>query len=172
MFDKDAVKSPAPVLDPVTGGGQLRRAFGCFPSGVAAICAVIDGAATGMLVSSFTSVSLEPPLVSICIRDKSRTWPRLRTARRIGVSILSDANRALSENVSSDSERFADSELTTTDDGTLLLPGATAWLDCSIYDEVAAGDHFIVLLYIHALHAHPAIPPLVFHNSQYHQLAS
>lgn len=52
---------------------QLRRAFGCFPSGVTAVCAVVDGEPVGMAASSFTSVSMAPPLVSVCVQDSSAT---------------------------------------------------------------------------------------------------
>lgn len=56
----------------------LRRAFGCFPTGVAAVCAVAETGPVGMAVSSFTSVSLEPPLLSVCMQNSSTTWPTLR----------------------------------------------------------------------------------------------
>ena len=57
-------------------GTELRRAFGCFPSGVTAVCAIIDGEPVGMAASSFTSVSIDPPLASICVQKSSTTWPR------------------------------------------------------------------------------------------------
>ena len=64
-------------LDPV----RLRQAFGIFPSGVVAVAAQVDGEHVGLAASSFTSVSLEPPLVSFSIANASRTWPDLRRAR-------------------------------------------------------------------------------------------
>lgn len=68
----------------------LRSVFGRFPTGVTAVCAEVDGAPVGMAASSFTSVSLSPPLVSVCVQNSSQTWPVLRRARRIGVSVLSE----------------------------------------------------------------------------------
>src|SRR3546814_7956938 len=61
------------------GPAQLRAAFGCFPSGITAVCALIDGKPVGMAASSFTSVSLDPPLVSVCIQNRSKTWRQLRS---------------------------------------------------------------------------------------------
>lgn len=63
----------------------LRQAFGCFPSGVTAFCGLLDGAAEGMAASSFTSVSLDPPLVSVCVAKTSTTWPKLATLDRLGL---------------------------------------------------------------------------------------
>jgi flavin reductase (DIM6/NTAB) family NADH-FMN oxidoreductase RutF len=66
----------------------LRSVFGCFPSGVTAVCAEVDGALIGMAASSFTSVSLSPPLVSVCVQNSSKTWPVLRECCRTSVVSL------------------------------------------------------------------------------------
>jgi hypothetical protein len=71
-------------LQPVTSDGHLREAFGCFPSGVTAVCALVDGTPRGMAASSFTSVSLTPPLVSLCVQRTSSTWPLLSDRPRLG----------------------------------------------------------------------------------------
>lgn len=160
------------ALEPIADAAQLRRAFGCFPSGVTAVCAEIAGTPTGMLVSSFTSVSLEPSLASICVAEGSRTWSLLRTAPRLGVSILGVANRSVCQRFSGPGDRFAGVAFTITEGGAVLLGDASAWLDCSVRDKVDAGDHTIVVLQIHALHARPATPPLVFHGSQFHRLSA
>ena len=71
-------------LDPA----QLRQAFGIFPSGVVAVAAEVDGRLVGLAASSFTSVSLDPPLVSFSIANTSKTWPDLRRASHLGVTVL------------------------------------------------------------------------------------
>ena len=160
-------------LEPVSGDpAQLRRAYGCFPSGVTAVCALADGVPVGIAASSFTSVSIDPPLVSVCVQNTSATWPRLRSLPRLGVSVLGhQQNAAARQLAAKQGDRFANLALTHTADGAVLVHGAVAWLDCSIRTEVPAGDHAIVLLRIHALRARPDDEPLVFHGSRFRQLA-
>ena len=154
--------------DPTT----LRRVFGAFPTGVTALAALLDGSPVGMAASSFTSVSLDPPLASVCVATTSATWPRLRAAARIGVSVLSHAQEAASRGLSSrGGDRFARLDWYCTATGAVLISGASAWLDCEVEREIRAGDHEIVLLRVHALDTDPSQPPLVFHASRYRRLA-
>lgn len=161
-------------LESVTGDPvQLRSTFGCFPSGVTAVCALEQGTPVGIAASSFTSVSVDPPLVSMCVQNSSTTWPRLRSQARLGVSVLGqDQHEAAQQLAAKDGDRFASLELSCTAEGSVLVHGAVAWLDCSIHSEVPAGDHSIVLLRIHALAAMPDDAPLVFHGSRFRQLAA
>ena len=70
--------------------GRLREAFGVFPSGVVAVAAEVDGELVGLAASSFTSVSLDPPLVSFSVANTSKTWPALRRAAHLGLTVLAD----------------------------------------------------------------------------------
>ncbi|GHF35884.1 flavin reductase (DIM6/NTAB) family NADH-FMN oxidoreductase RutF [Amycolatopsis bartoniae] len=149
----------------------LRQAFGSFPSGVIAVCALHQGAPAGMAVSSFTSVSLAPPLVSVCVQNTSATWPKLRERRRLGVSVLAeDQDRACRALSSKDGDRFANVDWYAGDDDAVFVRGAAAWFGCSVEDELPAGDHVIVLLRIHALATEPDVAPLVFHGSRFRRL--
>lgn len=160
-------------LNDATDSLTLRRTFGCFPSGVAAVCAEVEGGPVGLLVSSFTSVSLEPPLVSICIMKGSKRWDLLREVPRMGLSFLGDNQQQDCKQISGAYEKsFEGVEYESTKDGAILLNEATAWLDCSLHQEVDAGDHTIALLRIEALNSRPTLTPLVFHNSQFHRLAA
>jgi flavin reductase (DIM6/NTAB) family NADH-FMN oxidoreductase RutF len=162
------MREEAVAMDPMV----LRRAFSCFASGVAAVCAVLDGEPVGMAASSFTSVSLDPPLVSVCVATTSATWSRLRIANRIGVSFLGDAHSGVCRQLSARGvDRFAGVDWWATPGGAVLLGGTTARLECTLEQEVPAGDHDIALLRIRALEADPSSAPLVFHASQFHQLA-
>jgi flavin reductase (DIM6/NTAB) family NADH-FMN oxidoreductase RutF len=156
-------------VDPTT----LRRVLAAFPTGVTALAALVDGEPVGMAANSFTSVSLDPPLVSVCVATTSSTWPVLRRAARIGVSVLSHEQESASRSLAARGiDRFADLSWHATDDGAILLDGATAWFDCSVEREIRAGDHEIVLLNVHGLGtAEPHTPPLVFHGSRYRRLA-
>lgn len=162
-------QTDAAVLDRDT----LRRAFGAFPSGVVAVAAHVDGLPVGMVASSFTSVSLEPALVSFSIANTSSTWPALRRAVRLGVSVLADHHDRVCRQLAGPSdERFAGLATSETDQAALLLTDAVATFDCSIFREVEAGDHTIVLLELHAVGDHGNVPPLVFHRSGFGRLAS
>jgi flavin reductase (DIM6/NTAB) family NADH-FMN oxidoreductase RutF len=155
------------AFDPAT----LRRAFGTFPTGVAAIAALVDGRPTGLAASSFTSVSLDPPLVSVCIARTSSTWPLLAGAPRLGVSVLAAAqDRHGRQLAASGIDRFADLSWRATEDGAVRLDGAAAWFDTSVHRVVPAGDHDIVLLRVHELDADHSASPLVFHGSRFRRL--
>ncbi|WP_375502425.1 flavin reductase family protein [uncultured Jatrophihabitans sp.] len=155
------------VFDPL----RLRAVFGAFPSGVTVVAALVDGDPIGISASSFTSVSLEPALVSIRVAHGSRTWAVLRGAPRLGVSILSAGQERAGRQLGTRGvDRFAGLDWRTTTDGAVLLDGASAWLDTSIEQQVRAGDHDIVVLAVHDLDADGDVRPLVFHASRFHRL--
>ncbi|MEV5828211.1 flavin reductase family protein [Spirillospora sp. NPDC052242] len=161
-------------LEPVTGDpDQLRQAYGCFPSGVTALCALDGGEPAGMAASAFTCVSIDPGLVSVCLRNSSATWPRLRRSDRLGVSVLAEhhdeACRALSLK---SGDRFAGVGWSARATGAVFVLDAVAWLECSIADELPAGDHTIALLAVHALRIDPGRRPLIFHGSRFRQLVA
>lgn len=152
---------------------RLREVFGCFPSGVVALCSLVDGTPTGMAASSFTSLSLSPPLVSIGVQYTSATWPVLRQCPRLGVSVLAENQDEVCRTLSlKHGNRFADVQWSAGNDGSVLISKASAWLEASVYTEVDAGDHTLVLLRVHQLDTDLGIPPLVFHHSRFRRLAA
>jgi flavin reductase (DIM6/NTAB) family NADH-FMN oxidoreductase RutF len=162
-----------PLQQTVPGDAtRLRQVFACFPSGVTAVCAMVDGEPVGMAASSFTSVSIDPPLVSVCVQNSSKTWPRLREAERIGLSVLSSGQDAACRSLSAkDGERFAGVRWSVSEEGAIFVDDAAAMLDCTLHSELAAGDHAIALLRIHQVHADPGTAPLIFHGSRFRRLA-
>jgi flavin reductase (DIM6/NTAB) family NADH-FMN oxidoreductase RutF len=150
---------------------RLREAFGIFPSGVVAVAAEVDGRATGLAASSFTTVSIDPPLVSFSIANTSKTWPDLRRAAHLGVTVLADHHGDVCRQLAGPvDDRFTDVPTTTTEDGAVTLDEGLARFDTSLYREVEAGDHTIVLLRLHAVeHGAEGVDdaplPLVFHRS-------
>lgn len=150
----------------------LRRAFACFPSGVTAVCALDGDKPVGIAASSFTSVSLDPPLVSVCVAHTSKTWPMLTGQPRIGVSVLSEHHSATAAALSAKGpHRFARVDWEASEDGAVFIAGSPLWLDCSVEQAVPAGDHDIIVLRIHALRANPDIRPIIFHSSNFRRLA-
>ncbi len=145
----------------------LRETLGAFPSGVVALCAQVDGERVGMAVSSFFSVSLVPALAAVSIQVTSATWPVLRRAQSLGVSVLSESHHAHVRTLSSKTgDRFAGVETFSTLRGAVLLHDAAARIEASIESETLAGDHWIVVLRIDGLEADPTVEPLVFHRSR------
>jgi len=154
-------------LDP----GRLREAFGVFPSGVVAVAARVDEQVVGLAASSFTSVSLEPALVSFSVANTSKTWPVLRRASHLGLTVLADHHDEVCRRLAGPLEhRFEGVDTTTTEEGAVTLDDGLARFDCTIYREVEAGDHTVVLLRLHAVEALDASQPLVFHRSSFGRL--
>ena len=156
-----------------TDAPSLRRVYSCFPSGVTAVCALVSGVPVGMAASSFTSVSITPPLVSVCMQDSSSTWPILRDRPRLGICILAaDQDEACAHLSRKGGDRFARLAWEAGPGGGVFVCGATAWLDCSVHRQVRAGDHAIVVLKIHGLHAEVEAKPLIFHGSRFRRLSA
>ena len=151
-------------LDPV----RLRQAFGVFPSGVVAVAAAVDGQLVGLAASSFTSVSLDPPLVSVSIANSSRTWPDLRRADHLGITVLAAHHGALCRQLAGPvGHRFDGVAASVTETGAVTVDDGLARFDCTVHREVEAGDHTIVLLRLHAVDHSPDQDggPLIFHRS-------
>jgi flavin reductase (DIM6/NTAB) family NADH-FMN oxidoreductase RutF len=151
----------------------LRPAFSCFPSGVVALAALGgDGTPLGMAASSFTSVSLDPPLVSVCVAHTSSTWPLLRESAEIGLSVLADDHADACRRLSArDADRFAGTSWQVTDGGGVLIDGTPLQLTCRVEQEIVAGDHAIVLLEILDLAVDLERQPLIFHHSRFRAVA-
>jgi flavin reductase (DIM6/NTAB) family NADH-FMN oxidoreductase RutF len=150
----------------------LRQAFGCFPSGVVGVCALVDGKPAGMAASTFVPVSLDPPLVAICVQATSTTWPRLESASSLGISVLGASHDQAARQLAGKAAdtRFDGLGYRTSAAGAVFIDDASAWIECSIHDVVAAGDHSIVLLQVDALTITLDVEPLVFHASAFRQL--
>jgi flavin reductase (DIM6/NTAB) family NADH-FMN oxidoreductase RutF len=158
---------PGPVLDEREDltPARLKAAFGAFPTGVVAVAAHVDGRTVGLAVSSFTSVSLDPPLVSFAITSTSRTWPALTRATRLGVTVLADHQGAVARQLAGPAgTRFTGLDLTCSEHGAVTLTDGLAWFDTSIDRHVPAGDHVLVLLRLHAVACAADARPLVFHR--------
>ncbi len=152
---------------------ELRGVFGAFPSGVAALAATVDGVPEVLVASSFqVGISLDPPMVLFAVQEQSTTWPALRRAERIGVSILSTSHTSVIRQLASKNKgnRWDDVDAETLPSGAILLHGAAAWIECEITHDYAAGDHRLIVLTVTGTFLHDDTP-LVFHRSAFHDLA-
>lgn len=151
---------------------SLREAFAHFPSGVVAVAAEIDGGRIGLAASTFVPVSLEPPLVAFCVQNTSTTWPKLKEAPRLGISVLGEAHDVAARTLAAKTgDRFAGLE-TVTSGGAVFIKGTGVWLDSAIDQLVPAGDHTIVVLRVCDVTVDPEITPIVFHRSGFRRLDS
>jgi flavin reductase (DIM6/NTAB) family NADH-FMN oxidoreductase RutF len=165
------VKQAEPVAASRLDDVALRRAFGTFPSGVTAVCTLIDGRPIGIAASSFTSVSLDPPLVSVCVAETSSTWPLLRTSPVLGITVLAEHHGNLTLELAAKTEdRFAQVAWVANERGAVFVEGGPLWLSCRLSSELPAGDHTIALLEIEELTVFEGVAPLVFYASHFRRL--
>jgi 3-hydroxy-9,10-secoandrosta-1,3,5(10)-triene-9,17-dione monooxygenase reductase component len=147
----------------------FRSVLGHFSSGVAIITATSQGAPVGMTIQSFSSLSLRPPLVLLCVAGTSTSWPRIRAAGRLCVNILAaDQEPLASQFARSGGEKFAGVDWTPSPvTGSPQLVGSLAWLDCSVGSAYPGGDHLIVVCPVLALGADADKKPLVFFRGEF-----
>jgi flavin reductase (DIM6/NTAB) family NADH-FMN oxidoreductase RutF len=162
----------SPVSTPVTDidGLRFRSVLGRFATGVVAITAIEQETSqpTGLIANSFTSVSLDPPLVAFCVAHTSSTWPRLRLAGRICINILSEPQLEVSRQLSTKGgDKFAAIDWTASPGGSPVISQALAWIECTIESEYPAGDHMIVVARVRHLDKHHEGEPLLFYRGSY-----
>jgi 3-hydroxy-9,10-secoandrosta-1,3,5(10)-triene-9,17-dione monooxygenase reductase component len=142
----------------------FRDALGRYPTGVAFVTAAPpDTEPVGLIMSSLTSVSLEPPLISLCPSRSSLTWARMRQAGRIGVNVLREEHEEFVLRATpAGADRFAGLSWNPGRGGAPLVTDALAGLECSIVAEHPAGDHWIAVARVDDVHVGAAGRPLVF----------
>jgi flavin reductase (DIM6/NTAB) family NADH-FMN oxidoreductase RutF len=124
----------------------------------------------GFTATSFTSVSLRPPMVSFNLDRSSSSWPAISAANHVGVHILSHQQEHVARRfATSGIDRFADGvSWHPGPHGVPLLAESLAWLVCRVVNRVHAGDHAIVLAEpVLAEHLNEPHPPLVYHMGRY-----
>ncbi|MEE6164174.1 MULTISPECIES: flavin reductase family protein [unclassified Mycolicibacterium] len=148
-------------------GARFRDVLAHLPTGVTIITAHTPEGPTGMAANSFTSVSLDPPLVLFCPAKSSSTWPLVRTAGMFCVNVMAGHHKELVRQFArKGAERFAGVSYQTHEEGPVLNE-AVAWLTCRIHAEHDAGDHTIVVAEVTRLDARPESEPLVFLRGRY-----
>jgi flavin reductase (DIM6/NTAB) family NADH-FMN oxidoreductase RutF len=161
-------RSPLP---PVTSD-EFRHACGRFTTGVA-IASVSDaqGAAHGLTVSSFTSVSLHPPLILICLSHAVTMIEAFRHASFFGINILREEDSGLSQRFAARGhDRFNAVPWHTGETGVPLLNCALASLECEVHQRIASGDHDIVVGRVVRTHVEDG-QPLVHFSGRYRTLS-
>ncbi|MEU6350683.1 flavin reductase family protein [Streptomyces sp. NPDC047072] len=153
------------AIDP----SEFRNVLGHLPTGVVVLATTTSGQPVGMAANSITSVSLDPPLISVCAAHTSSTWPLVRAERRFCVSVLASHHEQISRQFSrSGADRFGGIGWHHRDTGP-ALDDAIAWIDCELVAEHDAGDHTIAVARVLDLASAQNGRALVFFRGQYGQ---
>ncbi|MGO9258791.1 MAG: flavin reductase family protein [Bryobacteraceae bacterium] len=156
---------------PALGSEEFRRACGRFATGVT-IASVMDLAGTphGLTVSSFASVSLDPPLVLICLGHEVTMIESFRAATHFGISVLTEAQRDLSERFARKGhDRFTGVKWHRGRSGVPLLDGVLAAIECQVHQRFTSGDHDILVGQMLRAHVTEGTP-LIHFASRYRRL--
>jgi flavin reductase (DIM6/NTAB) family NADH-FMN oxidoreductase RutF len=149
---------------------QFRRAMGCFATGVTVITVDYEGTVQGMTANAFTSVSLDPLLVLVCVAHEARTHSHLHARKRFGINVLSENQRAISEHYArpdrdpARAEPEAGARFDRTAHGTPALQGALAYLECRLQSAQDAGDHTIFIAEVEDVVVRTGRPLLYFQS--------
>ena len=153
----------------VAAARQFRDVLGRFASGVTVVTTMSGDEPVGMTCQSFSSVSLDPPLVLFVPAKTSRAWPLMQRAGKFCVNFLSDDQAELSNTMASrGTDKFAGvSWRRSATTGSPVLDGALGYVDCSIHTVLEAGDHYVVIGRVLELVAAQAEKPLLFYQGKY-----
>ncbi|MGW9027285.1 flavin reductase family protein [Streptomyces sp. NPDC055722] len=164
MTDTESIHS-AGEIDPA----WFRKVLGQYPTGVCAVTSVNpEDNPVGMAVGSFTSVSLDPPLVAFFPDKGSTSWPKIQASGRFCVNILSEEQEWVCRQIASKHPRKMDPiKHRISPQGTPVIDSAVAWIDCEIASVSEAGDHFVVLGRVLNLQIENPSLPLLFFRGGY-----
>ncbi len=154
---------------------EFRKALGAFATGVTIITVDLDGEVHGMTANAFTSVSLDPMLVLICVDHSARTHAHLHAKKRFGINILCEDQRGISEyyartdRTHEHAEVEAGARFDRTTHGTPVLHGALAYLECRLQSSQEAGDHTIFIAEVEDVVLREG-NPLLFFRGKYRKV--
>jgi flavin reductase (DIM6/NTAB) family NADH-FMN oxidoreductase RutF len=152
------------IVDPAV----LREVLGHFASGVTVVTALTADGPAGFTCQSFSSLSLDPPLVAFAPARTSRTWPALRAMGRFCVNVLAEGQDDVSQNFArSGTDKFAGVRWSPSAHGSPVLDDVVAWIDGELWAEYDGGDHSIVVARVLDLGADPDRRPLLYHRGTY-----
>lgn len=164
--------SGAPASTPMDDQRAFRRALGHFGTGVAIVTATTSGAPLGSTISSFNSVSLDPPLILFSLVSQSLGIEQWRNASALCVSMLGAGQTETSNRFAkAGADKWADTEIVPGSNGAPIIPGSIAYFECAPYAIHDGGDHDIFVCRVTHFWADDHQPaPLLFYAGQYRQL--
>jgi 3-hydroxy-9,10-secoandrosta-1,3,5(10)-triene-9,17-dione monooxygenase reductase component len=152
------------VSRPMSGfdSARFRQVLGHFPTGVTVVTAAGAEGPAGLTIGSFTSVSLDPPLVGFLPGKGSSSWPAIEQAGAFCVNVLTVEQGEICWRFARDEAKFEGIGWEPSPSGAPILDGVLAWIDCTVEEVVDAGDHWFVLGRVQAMDARDANPMLFF----------
>lgn len=158
--------------DPSAVRDRFREVLSRFGSGVVVITSTDrTGSPVGVTVGSFTSISMEPPLVGFFAGHTSSTLPHVLDSGTFCANVLSEDQHPLARSFArSGSDKFSGVDWTPGRGGAPRLTGAHAWIECTVDEHRPIGDHELVVGHVDALAVPTDTEPLVFHRSVFHGL--
>lgn len=144
---------------------NFRQALGRWPSGVTVVTTQEGDEVHGITVSAFLSISLQPPLVAVCIDHKARAHPILQRVDRYAVSVLAESQAQVSNHFGGRPAEV-EGELFEELDGMPVIRGAASQMVAQVVDRVVAGDHTIYVGRVEASRV-AELAPLVYHQRRY-----
>jgi flavin reductase (DIM6/NTAB) family NADH-FMN oxidoreductase RutF len=158
------------TLDPEA----LRGAMRAWSAGVTVVTAAYQGGRHGMTVNSFTSISLDPAIITVSLQGSTRTHELVSQARAFGITILSADQAHISDLFAGKfpeaQDRFADLTVETLVTGSPLIVGGLAWMDCRVLQTYTAGMNTLFIAEVVAARGNGDGRPLVYHNRKYWDL--
>jgi flavin reductase (DIM6/NTAB) family NADH-FMN oxidoreductase RutF len=147
----------------------LRKVLGCYATGVAVITArTAAGEHIGVTVNSFSSVSLEPPLILFSLSRSANVLAGFQQTERFAVNILRQGQQTLSNTFSRPSTAsWASTDFKTASTGCVLFTDSLAQLECTKIEELKGGDHVIFLCEVTRFHMGTPADPLLFFGGAY-----
>jgi flavin reductase (DIM6/NTAB) family NADH-FMN oxidoreductase RutF len=148
--------------------GELRKALGCFITGVTVVTTRDgNGEQRGFTANSFTSVSLDPPLVLVCLSRKASSFAAFAETGYFAVNVLAEDQKEVSSAFASKLQnKFSGMSFRRGTEGAPILEGAAAWLDCSTHRRIDCGDHIILVGRVHDFGS-SEVSPLGFYRGNY-----
>ncbi len=151
-------------------GDLYRKVLGRYPTGVTLVTGMDEGEPLAIVIGSFTSVSMNPPLVGFFIGTGSQTWQRIEKSGSFGVNVLSDEQADLSNGFfQKERDPWEGTGWESMASGSPMIPSCLANIDCSIHEVSEAGDHFFVSGLVEELIYNSNGSPLVFLGGTYGQ---
>jgi 3-hydroxy-9,10-secoandrosta-1,3,5(10)-triene-9,17-dione monooxygenase reductase component len=152
---------------------EMRQVMAHVPTAVAVVAAMTPSGPAGLTVGTFTSVSLDPPLVGFFPALSSTSWPVVEAAERFAISVLHEGAESICRQFAqSGGDKFSGLDWHLSPLGSPVLDHALAWFDCELHERQDAGDHWFVLARVHQLGVARDARPLVFCHGRYQGLGA